>query len=47
MPFLLAIVAVVLIVASLFADYKWRRWMEARRQDRNQDHGHDPSRPPR
>lgn len=30
----LGIVAIVLIAASLFADYKWRRWMASRRQER-------------
>jgi hypothetical protein len=31
---LLAIVAAVIVAASLFADYKWRRWMAARRTER-------------
>jgi hypothetical protein len=31
------IVAVILIVgASLFADYKWRQWLARNRQDRGQ-----------
>jgi hypothetical protein len=34
MKILLAILAVVLVAASLFADYKWRQWMAARRRDR-------------
>ncbi len=34
--FLLAILAVVLVVASLVADYKWRQWMAARKRDREQ-----------
>ena len=34
MKLLLAILAVIIIAGSLFADYKWRRWMAARRQDR-------------
>jgi hypothetical protein len=25
---------VVLVAASVFADYKWRQWMAARRRDR-------------
>jgi hypothetical protein len=30
------IVAVILVVgASLFADYKWRRWLARNRQDRD------------
>ena len=35
MKLLLAIIVIVLIAASVFADYKWRQWMAARR------HGHD------
>jgi hypothetical protein len=31
---LLAIVAAVIVAASLFADYKWRTWMAARRAER-------------
>jgi hypothetical protein len=31
---LLGILAVVLIAASLFADYKWRQWVAARKRDR-------------
>jgi len=34
MKLLLGILAVILVAASFFADYKWRRWMAARRQDR-------------
>jgi hypothetical protein len=34
MKILLGILAVVFVAASLFADYKWRRWMAARRRDR-------------
>jgi hypothetical protein len=34
MKIFLGILAVFLIAASLFADYKWRRWMAARRRDR-------------
>jgi hypothetical protein len=34
--FLLVILAVVLVVASLVADYKWRQWMAARKRDREQ-----------
>jgi len=38
MKIFLAVVAVLVIAGSLFADYKWRQWMEARR------HEHDPDR---
>jgi hypothetical protein len=34
---LLAILAIVFIVGSLFADYKWCQWMAARRADRDSD----------
>jgi general stress protein CsbA len=34
MKVFVAILAVVLVAASIFADYKWRRWMDARRRDR-------------
>jgi hypothetical protein len=34
MKILLGILAVLLVAASLFADYKWRKWMAARRRDR-------------
>jgi len=33
MKLLLAIVIVVIVIASFFADYKWRRWIAARRRD--------------
>jgi len=44
MKLLLAIAVILLIAGSLFADYKWRRWMEARQaqregaQNRGPDH---------
>ena len=34
MKIFLGILALVLIVASFVADYKWRQWMAARRRDR-------------
>ena len=34
MKILIAILAAVLVAALLFADYKWRQWMAARRRDR-------------
>jgi hypothetical protein len=34
MKIFLAIVAIVLVVASLIADYKWRQWIAARKRDR-------------
>jgi hypothetical protein len=35
MKLILIIVAVVVIAGSVFADWKWRRWMEARRHERD------------
>jgi uncharacterized membrane protein YwzB len=34
MMILLAIVVIATIVASFYADYKWRNWMAARRRER-------------
>jgi hypothetical protein len=34
MKLLLGIVAIVVVAASLFADYKWRQWIAARKRDR-------------
>jgi hypothetical protein len=34
MKIFLAILILVVVAASLFADYKWRQWMAARRRDR-------------
>jgi hypothetical protein len=34
MKIFLVIVALVVVVASVFADYKWRQWMAARRRER-------------
>jgi len=34
MKIVIIVVAVVLVAASVFADYKWRQWMAARRRDR-------------
>jgi hypothetical protein len=45
MKLLLAIVAVLLIAGTLFADYKWRRWMEARRSQRDHPANRGPDHP--
>ncbi len=37
MKILIGFLAVFLVVASIFADYKWRRWMAARRRERQAD----------
>jgi hypothetical protein len=34
MKIFLGILALVLVALSVYADYKWRRWMAARRRDR-------------
>jgi hypothetical protein len=34
---LFAIIVGILVVLSLVADYKWRRWVDSRRNDRNHD----------
>jgi hypothetical protein len=34
MKIILGILAILIIAASLFADYKWRQWIAARRRDR-------------
>jgi len=35
---ILLLIAVLLIIAgSLFADYKWRRWIAERRRDRDEE----------
>jgi hypothetical protein len=34
MKLLLAIVAIAIVIGSFIADYTWRRWMAARRRDR-------------
>jgi hypothetical protein len=36
MMILLAIVVIVLLAGSFYADYKWRQWISARRRDRSQ-----------
>jgi hypothetical protein len=34
MKFFLAAIVVLLVAASIYADYKWRQWMAARRRSR-------------
>jgi hypothetical protein len=36
MKILLTILVILLVAASLIADYKWRQWIAARRRDRQQ-----------
>jgi hypothetical protein len=47
MKIVLAIVVILLIAGSLFADYKWRQWMAARRAERHGPFGDEPSHPDR
>ncbi len=35
MKLVLAIVVIALVAGLLYADYRWRRWMAARRRDRD------------
>jgi hypothetical protein len=35
MKLALAIIAIVVLAASFFADYKWRQWMASRRRERD------------
>jgi hypothetical protein len=35
MKLFLAILALALVAAAVYADYKWRQWMAARRRDRS------------
>jgi hypothetical protein len=34
MKIFLGVLAVLFVIASFVADYKWRQWMAARRRDR-------------
>ena len=38
MKIVVGVVAVVLVVASFFADTKWRGWIAARRAERDSSH---------
>jgi hypothetical protein len=37
MKLILGLVALFLVAVSLIADYKWKQWIAARKQDRNQN----------
>lgn len=39
MKIVLAILAAFVFAGSIFADYKWRQWMAARRRERNDPNG--------
>lgn len=34
MKLILGILGILIVAGSVFADYKWRQWMAARRRDR-------------
>jgi len=36
MQIILVIIVILIVGASLFADYKWRQWLSRNRHDRNQ-----------
>jgi hypothetical protein len=44
MKILLAIIAVLLVAASIYADYKWRQWMAARKSQLYGPAAGDPAR---
>lgn len=35
MKLALAIIAILIVAVTIYADYRWRRWMAARRRDRD------------
>jgi hypothetical protein len=39
MKIILAVVVALVIAGSLFADYKWRQWMAARRREHEDPNG--------
>ncbi len=39
MKIVIAILAAIVIAGSIVADYKWRRWMTARRRERQDPNG--------
>jgi len=41
MKLLLAIIAILVLAASLYADYRWRRWLAARKAERDNASGRD------
>ena len=45
MKFLLATLAIVLLVGSFVADYKWRQWIAARKSQRQGPDAGDRDRP--
>jgi hypothetical protein len=37
MKIALIIIGLILIAGSFYADYRWKRWMEARKAERDKD----------
>jgi hypothetical protein len=37
MKFVLLVLGIAVVAASILADYKWRKWMAARRSERDQN----------
>ncbi|WP_269431410.1 hypothetical protein [Terracidiphilus gabretensis] len=42
MKVILVIVVFVVIAGSIFADWKWRQWVKARRRERDSADGNSP-----
>jgi hypothetical protein len=40
MKIVLIVLAVLVLLGSFVADYKWRQWLAARRRDRDSDDRH-------
>ncbi len=36
MKILLALIVLVVIAGSIYADYRWRKWVQARRRERHE-----------
>ena len=43
MKLVFGLFVLVVIAASIFADYKWKRWMAARKLERESGREHDPT----
>jgi len=41
MKLVLVILIVVILASSIYADYRWRRWMAARRREHDGESNHD------
>lgn len=43
MKLTLTLVALILLAASFYADYKWKQWIAARKQERDHPPSYDPN----